>query len=475
MAVLLNWVVQGLIVAAAAAAGLRVLASASARVRHAFVLSAYGLVLALPVLPVASTRAALVPRALGAPGLTLPLATVPAVWWTAPHLVALLCLAWSVFHGVRLAMSAAALRRAKRRSGPCPQSLLDGLPHWARVSATGRPVDLVVSERVRFAAVLGCGRPVIALAPRLVDGLAAADLDRVLVHEWAHVQRRDDVVQVVRWIARALVGWHPAVWWLERRVKEECEAACDEIAVSVTGSARDYAAALVTLAGLPRGPIRPMPVLGAVPVSGARHRVARILASDGPRRPRQAMALCAGAVLIMLSVTVSHVRAVTMEAVQGTLPAAVRPMTAEAAVTSTVPATMSAILGTGTNDWNPRATAPAGLSTPVRTRHASRTADEMAGSSLAPLLAETAVPTSLTWPTMTPLSPLPAAAVVSAAVMVDSRSPTADAPKTAESGILTPWAAAATAGVAVGRASQGVGVATAGFFARLGKHIAHSF
>ena len=31
---------------------------------------------------------------------------------------------------------------------------------------------------------------------------------------------------------RALAGWHPAVWWLERQLRIEREVACDEIAVA---------------------------------------------------------------------------------------------------------------------------------------------------------------------------------------------------------------------------------------------------
>ena len=93
--------------------------------------------------------------------------------------------------------------------------------------------------------MLGFGSPIIALAPRLLTELSAPDLDRVLVHEWAHVQRRDDLAQLVQHIVRAIAGWHPAVWWLERRLDFEREAACDEVAVDVTGSRK-------RLCGLPR-------------------------------------------------------------------------------------------------------------------------------------------------------------------------------------------------------------------------------
>jgi bla regulator protein blaR1 len=457
VAVLLNWVVQGLIVATAAAAGLRVLRAASARVRHGFVLSAYVLVLALPAV---SSMTALVPRAVGTSAPPLPLATVPAVWWTAPVVAAVLCLAWWAFHGVRLAMAAAAVGRAKRGSRPCPGSVLDGLPHWRRVSATGRRVPIVLSERVRFAAVLGWGRPVVAVSPDLIERVAAADLDRILVHEWAHVQRRDDVAQIAREIVRAFVGWHPALWWLEHQMRRESEAACDETAVSVTGSARDYAAALVTLAVLPQRGIRPLPVLGAVPTSGARHRVVRILALDR-RRGRPVAAICAGAGLLILGVTVSNVRAIAMEVVESTLPAAVRPIVAEAIDISSTPIPVPSVADGDASVPEPRAL----------------TSSELESSPLAQPPVESApagVP-SLESTIAGPLFPLPATAPVPAGATVGSAAPAAVATETTADRPSTPWAAAATAGVAVGRASQSVGLATAGFFSPLGKHIARSF
>ena len=76
----------------------------------------------------------------------------------------------------------------------------------------------------------------IAVAPSLVRTLDADELDRVLIHEWAHVQRRDDLVNILQIVVRIIAGWHPALWWIDRRLHVEREIACDEITVAVTGS-----------------------------------------------------------------------------------------------------------------------------------------------------------------------------------------------------------------------------------------------
>ncbi len=116
----------------------------------------------------------------------------------------------------------------------------------------------------------------------------------------------------VQHVVRAIAGWHPAVWWLERRLDFEREAACDEVAVDVTGSAKGYAACLVTLAGMPRTPIRSLPGLAAVSPSQLRRRLERILMPQWMAAGRaRVTAICGAAGLAVLALAVSHVRAVS--------------------------------------------------------------------------------------------------------------------------------------------------------------------
>ena len=250
MDLLLNWLAQGAVVAIAAAAGLRIIPASRAQARYGFLWAGYLLVLALPLVPsmIAAAPIAVPPLDL-APVPGGPVA-MPVAWWTSSALALSLWMTWSSLHALRFIVGAVAVRRARRLSEECPRDVLAALPHWSTVRTTGRPTRVVLSDRVRHAAVLGFGSPVIALAPRLLKQLSGPDLDRVLVHEWAHVQRRDDLAQLLQQLVRAIAGWHPAAWWLERRLDFEREVACDEVAVDVTGSAKGYAACLVTLAAM---------------------------------------------------------------------------------------------------------------------------------------------------------------------------------------------------------------------------------
>ena len=111
--------------------------------------------------------------------------------WT----VSLLLLLWATGTAISLARTAAALatlRRAKRTSRPFPEAAEVRLQTWLSLRSRGRQARLALSDDVRAAAVLGLTSPSIAVAPSALDALSDQELDQIVVHEWAHVQRRDD-------------------------------------------------------------------------------------------------------------------------------------------------------------------------------------------------------------------------------------------------------------------------------------------
>ena len=480
MDLLLNWLLQGTLIALAAALGLRLVLMSSAPARYGFIWAAYLLVLALPVLP------RLWPPAIDVPVVEIaaiqpgPVLTVPTAWWTSVSMVMGLWILWSCVHAAKLVAAAVRLHQARRRSRPCPPDVLSRLPCWSRVIHTGRRARVVLSHDVRFAAVLSGGSPVIALAPALLAQLTADDLDRVLVHEWAHVQRRDDVVQFVQRIVGALVGWHPAAWWLERQLEFEREAACDEVAVKVTGSAKQYAACLATLAALPHRPVRPLPALAAVS-SGLRRRLERILALaslGGAARPRRFAAVTAVAGLAALALTVANVRTV---ASAGTWPLPLAPPPPAVRVAAVSVSTTSASVVEG--QTLVRTTAPSASPINQPGPPSSPATDSAPDNNQAePIAALTTSPTivtasgllhSLAWTARDPVaSPIATSLPVidlKAASLVGNRAQPVGADA------APPWTLAANAGIAIGRSSQTAGLATAGFFSRFGKRIARSF
>jgi hypothetical protein len=73
-------------------------------------------------------------------------------------------------------------------------------------------------------------------------------LRQVILHEVSHLRRRDDWTNLGQQILKALLFFHPAVWWIERRISLEREMACDDMVLRQTSDRRTYAECLVTMA-----------------------------------------------------------------------------------------------------------------------------------------------------------------------------------------------------------------------------------
>jgi beta-lactamase regulating signal transducer with metallopeptidase domain len=139
-------------------------------------------------------------------------------------------------------------------------------------------------------AVIGWIRPIVLLPVRALTGLSEMQLRAVIAHELAHIRRLDAFVNLLQILVETLLFYHPAIWWLNRRIRAERELACDEIAVRLTGDRIAYAKALTLMAeweeppGLAmaanRGPLsgRILHILGHAPF-GAGRRMLGVMGS----------------------------------------------------------------------------------------------------------------------------------------------------------------------------------------------------
>jgi beta-lactamase regulating signal transducer with metallopeptidase domain len=70
----------------------------------------------------------------------------------------------------------------------------------------------------------------------------------VLLHELAHIVRRDCATQMAAAVACAVYWFHPGVWWAANRMRREREIACDDRVVAAGTQPTDYAGHLLELA-----------------------------------------------------------------------------------------------------------------------------------------------------------------------------------------------------------------------------------
>jgi beta-lactamase regulating signal transducer with metallopeptidase domain len=112
-----------------------------------------------------------------------------------------------------------------------------------------RAIQYCECKWMQAPAVIGWFRPVVFLPFAALTGLSEDQLQAVIAHELAHVRRFDPFVNVFQVGVETLLFYHPAVWWLNKRIRAEREHCCDEIAVALCGNAVQYARALTLMEG----------------------------------------------------------------------------------------------------------------------------------------------------------------------------------------------------------------------------------
>jgi bla regulator protein BlaR1 len=161
-------------------------------------------------------------------------------------------------------------------------------------------VRLGLSDRVDSLVVLGWLKPVVLVPAAAMLALPPEALEALLAHELAHVRRKDFLANTLQTFAEALLFYHPAVWWLSGRIRQEREHCCDDAAVCACGDPILYASAL---AGLEELRIQPIPIPDLAPAASGGKLMSRIQRLLRPRithdTPTPSAALVPSLLLVM--------------------------------------------------------------------------------------------------------------------------------------------------------------------------------
>ena len=202
--------------------------------------------------------------------------------------------AWSIF-AVWAAMAAAGLARValatvqiwklRRHSVAVEmQELHEDLRALIEDLQRSRPVRLLVSQRLEVPTAIGFRKPAIILPAWLLESTPPEELKYILLHELAHLWRRDDWTNLAQKILKALLFFLPSVWWIERRLSLDREMACDDRVLAHTGTPRRYAECLAHVAE--RSFLRRQLALAQAAVGRVRQLTARVAMILDPNRPR---------------------------------------------------------------------------------------------------------------------------------------------------------------------------------------------
>jgi beta-lactamase regulating signal transducer with metallopeptidase domain len=248
-------------------------------------------------------------------GLT-PLIVVPSAPDASIAIVMGVWIAIALVSLVRVVAGIHAVFKLRDQCTTFPRDVEAQLPLWLEAQARDhvrRPARLMLCEAVRGATVLGFYLPCIALPPSLVRALTTDELDQIVLHEHAHVQRYDDWTRLAQTLFQSVLWIHPATALLGRRLDLEREMACDEWVVARTGLPRAYARCLARAVDA-RGRTGMEALLGPALFTRRRelvYRVNRLLALKGrTRRDVSALGALAGA--CALAIVTVQLRAIPL-------------------------------------------------------------------------------------------------------------------------------------------------------------------
>ena len=247
----------------------------------------------LPSTPVSSTQAAPTPiqpkpatGEIGAPQLSTSRTGLASLHWT--DWIAVCWTGGALFLLVRLIVGISAVWYISIRSDPFTGSVPHIHPSWKR------PVNVRLSDSVTVPMMWGFFRPVILL-PADAENWQPERRRAVLLHELAHIQRQDWLMQAMAQITCAVYWFNPLVWFAALRMRAEAERACDDNVLNAGYQSIDYARHLLDI-------VRNIKVLR--PASRATVAMARpskiegrlrtILAENRNRRPMTKIAVVIG-------------------------------------------------------------------------------------------------------------------------------------------------------------------------------------
>jgi uncharacterized protein (TIGR03435 family) len=143
--------------------------------------------------------------------------------------------------------------------------------------------------------------------------LDGQQFESILAHELCHVRRHDNLMGAVHMTVAALFWFHPAVWWIGRRLMEERERACDEAVLGQGSRPEVYAQGIVSVCRFYA--TAPLPCASGVTGADLKKRIREIMARRAARRMtfgRKLMLAAAGVAAAALPIAIGILRAQTL-------------------------------------------------------------------------------------------------------------------------------------------------------------------
>lgn len=219
----------------------------------------------------------------------------------------LVWVAGALFVIVRLLLAHAGVKLLVRRSSVISdEDWRFDVDRYSRLLEIDQAVRLRQSNLSSVPMIVGCGRPTLIL-PEGYDRWTSERRRIVLLHELAHIKRRDCLTQVFMEIVIALYWFNPMVWLASKQIRIEREIACDDIVLMSGTRASTYAETILeTIKTIRQAEWSPVASIAMARKSDLEGRLISILDPDiRRRRLNRATSILAIALIAIIAMPVA--------------------------------------------------------------------------------------------------------------------------------------------------------------------------
>lgn len=110
-----------------------------------------------------------------------------------------------------------------------------------------KSIKFAESAIAKIPMTIGYLKPVILVPLGTIGGVPAQQLDAILLHELAHILRRDYLLNIIQSVIEMMFFYHPVTWWISGLIRQEREHICDDLVIGVNHDHLNYIKALTTM------------------------------------------------------------------------------------------------------------------------------------------------------------------------------------------------------------------------------------
>lgn len=147
---------------------------------------------------------------------------------------------------VRLGISFGRVRRMQRAAqAAVPDAFRQRVTDLAHRLGFHGQLNIGVGALIDGPALVGHFKPLLLFPLAVVNQLSVEEAEAVILHELAHLQRKDHWWNLLQCIIEVIFYYHPVVWWIGARIREEREHCCDDVVLRHGPGRIAYAKALL--------------------------------------------------------------------------------------------------------------------------------------------------------------------------------------------------------------------------------------